>query len=153
MTLKQQIESDLKTALLGGDKATATILRSLKGVILNVEIAEGKREAGLSDDEITEILVRESKKRREAADLYSSAGDFQRAEAENTEIDVINKYLPSQLSDTELREIIDKTINSTGVNDMKQIGLVIKGVRESVGSTASSDRIAKMSRDALAGKQ
>lgn len=153
MSLKQQIESDLKTALLGGDKITATILRSLKGVILNAEIAAGKREPGLSDDEITEILTKENKKRREAADLYSSAGDSQRTEAENAEIGIISNYLPPQLSDAELKEIIDNTIDNMNINDMKQIGLVIKGVREVVGSTASSDRIAGLSRDVLAGKQ
>src|SRR5579884_2969769 len=76
--LEQQIEQDLKAALLAGDKTKATTLRGLKAVLLNVKVATGKRETGLSDEEVLVQLSKQSKQRQESADLYLSAGDKDR---------------------------------------------------------------------------
>ncbi len=85
MGLKQQIDADLKTAMLAGDKVLVTTLRGLKSVILNVEVAEGSRETGLADDKIISLLQKEAKKRQESADLYLQGGSVERQQAELAE--------------------------------------------------------------------
>jgi len=89
MGLKQQIEDDLKTAMLAGDKTLVTTLRGLKSAILNIEVAKGARETGLPDSEITDILAKEAKKRKESADMYVQGASQERAEAELQEKTVI----------------------------------------------------------------
>ena len=86
MALKQRIQDDLKAALLGGDRFVTETLRTLKAAILNEEVAAGKRDEGLDDDEIEKIIAKEVKKRNEAAALYDknmrqySAADERREE-------------------------------------------------------------------------
>src|SRR6185436_15726373 len=102
MSLKQQIDADIKQAMLGGDKVLTTTLRGLKSAILYVEVAKNKREEGLTDDEITEVLSKEAKKRQESADLYVQGGNQVKADEELVEKIVIEKYLPAQISEDEL---------------------------------------------------
>ena len=70
MTLKERINDEMKAALLGGNRFVGETLRNLRAAILDVEVAEGKREAGLSDEEIEKVIAREVKKRNESARLY-----------------------------------------------------------------------------------
>jgi uncharacterized protein YqeY len=72
---KQQIDADLKTAMLAGDKTLVTTLRGLKSAILYVEVAENAREKGLPEDAVVAILQKEAKKRQESADLYLQGGN------------------------------------------------------------------------------
>src|SRR3954462_11571922 len=103
MSLKQQIDRDIKTAMLAGQKTLVTTLRGLKSTILYAEVAKGSREEGLSDPEAIELLAKEAKKRQESADLYKQGGSPERAEAELTEKQVIEQYLPKQLTEDELQ--------------------------------------------------
>src|SRR5437879_2903064 len=94
MSLKQQIDKDIKTEMLAGEKTLVTTLRGLKSVILYAEVATGSRDKGLSDQEIVELLAKEAKKRQESAELYQKGGSQDRAEAELAEKQVIERYLP-----------------------------------------------------------
>src|SRR5580658_6667691 len=98
-SIEERIEKDLKTALLSGDELRVTTLRGLKSTLLNAKVATGKRSTGLSDDEVTSLLVKEAKKCRESANLYRQGGDNNRAERELAEKNVIETYLPAQLSE------------------------------------------------------
>jgi uncharacterized protein len=89
MTIKEQIDRDLKAAMLGGDKVLTTTLRGLKSAILYAEVASNQREAGLPDNEIVNLLGKEAKKRQESADLYRQGGNNEKAEAELAEKSVI----------------------------------------------------------------
>ncbi len=109
--LKQRIDQELKQALLGGNKTLATTLRGLKSVILYAEVAKGARDKGLSDEEILTLFAKESKKRQESADLYVRGGNQEKADAELEEKQVIDAYLPKQLSDDELYAAVDGAIN------------------------------------------
>src|SRR5438270_12084079 len=103
--LEGRLEQDLKTALLAKDSQKVTTLRGLKSALLNVKIAEGKRDSGLTDEEIEKVLAKESKKRQESADLYKQGGDETRATAELEEKAIIDAYLPEQMSETEVAAI------------------------------------------------
>lgn len=142
MSLKQQIDQELKQAMLAGDKTLTSTLRGLKSAILYVEVAKGSREQGLSDPEIIDVLTKESKKRQESADLYAQGGNNERQQAELTEKEVIDKYLPAQLSDDELSVLVDDVIKQLGIDSMKDMGKVIGAVKQKAGAGADGGRIA-----------
>lgn len=147
--LKQRLDQDLKRALLAGDKTLATTLRGLKSAILYVEVAQGVRDTGLPDDEIITLLTKEAKKRQESADLYQQGGSAERADAELAEKKVIEGYLPQQLSDDELRAIVDSVVADTQASSMQDMGKVIAGVKAKAGPAADGARIATMVKESL----
>ena len=150
MNLKQQLEADLKTAMLAGDKTLVTTLRGLKSAILNVEVAKGLREQGLSDDEVIEVLTKQSKQRQESADMYVQGGIQEKADAELVEKAVIEKYLPAQVSEEELNTAIDKVIAETGASGMQAMGQVIGTVKQQFGASADGSIIARLVKEKLA---
>jgi uncharacterized protein YqeY len=147
--LKQQLEQDLKQALLAGNKELVTTLRGLKSVILYAEVAKGAREEGLPDEEILGLFAKEAKKRQESADLYKQGGDETRAAAELEEKRVIQGYLPKQLSDDELVTIIDDTIAELDATGPQAMGQVIGQVKQKAANQADGARIAQLVKQRL----
>lgn len=147
--LKQQLEQDVKKALLAGDKELATTLRSLKSVILYAEVAKGVREEGLGDEEIMALFSKEAKKRQESADLYRQGGDESRAAAELAEKAVIEAYLPKQLNDEELAAIVDEVVTELGVSGPQAMGQVIGQVKQKSANQADGARIAQLVKQRL----
>jgi uncharacterized protein YqeY len=96
--MQDQIDKDLKTALLAGDKAKVETLRGLKNALQYEAVAIGSKDRSLTDEQIQKVLAREAKKRQEAADLYKQGGNQPRADAELAEKAIIDGYLPEQLS-------------------------------------------------------
>lgn len=150
MSIKEQIEIDLKTAMLAGDKPVVTVLRGLKGAILNVEIAKNAREQGLPEEEVLAILTKQAKQRQESADMYVQGNSPERATAELAEKVIIEKYLPQQMGDDELTAIIEKVIASTGANGPQAMGQVIGAVKAQTAGTADGGRIAALVKEKLA---
>ena len=91
--LKDKIDSDLKTAMLSGDKTRVEILKMLKTAILYKEVELNLREEGLSDEQTIDVLSKEAKKRLDAADMYEKAGNNEKAQAERDEQLVVSEYL------------------------------------------------------------
>jgi uncharacterized protein YqeY len=149
MDIKSQLEKDLKTAMLAGENDKVTTLRGLKSALQYVEVAEGLREQGLSQQQALDVLAKEAKKRQEAADIYVKGGDQTRAQAELAEKAIIQQYLPVQLSDLELAQLVDQAITSSGATDAKAMGQIIGVVKAKAGSQADGSRIAKMVREKL----
>lgn len=147
--LKQQIEQDLKAALLAGEKDRATTLRGLKSVILYAEVAQGIRDTGLPDDEIIALFAKEAKKRQESADLYTKGGASERAAAELSEKQIIEAYLPKQLSDDELVKIIDEAIAGVETTGFAAMGQVIGQVKQKTAGQADGARIAQLVKERL----
>lgn len=148
MSLKQQIEQDLKQAMLAGNKTLVTTLRGIKSSLLNEEVAKGLREKGLPDEEIVVLLAKEAKKRQESADLYIQGGYREKAEAELTEKKVIEGYLPEQMSEEELAKLVDATIASLG-SDASKLGQIIGSVKQKAGAGADGAVIARLVRERL----
>jgi len=143
MSIKEKLDADLKTALLGGDKILATTLRGLKSAILNVEIAKGSRATGgLSDAEIIELFGKEAKKRQESAELYVQGGNQEKADAELAERAVIEQYLPAQISDEELQVVVNEVASEFDELTNAQMGQIIGKVKAKVGASADGGRIA-----------
>ncbi|HVS59000.1 MAG TPA: GatB/YqeY domain-containing protein [Candidatus Saccharimonadales bacterium] len=147
--LEQRIEQDLKAALLSGNRDQATLLRGLKSALLYAKVAAGKRDEGLSDDEVIAVLSKEAKKRQESADLYAKGGDQSRASAELAEKKIIETYLPAQLSEDELKKIIDETVAQLGALDVNALGQVIGAVKAKTAGTADGAVIARLTKERL----
>jgi uncharacterized protein YqeY len=147
--LEQKLEQDIKAALLSGDKTRATTLRGLKAVLLNVKVAQGKRDSGLNDNEVLAVFGKEAKKRQESADLYKQGGDQQRADAELAEKAIIDAYLPAQLSEEEITRLVDEAIAQTGVSGPQGMGQVIGQVKAKAGAAADGSLIAKIAKEKL----
>ncbi|HEX8762238.1 MAG TPA: GatB/YqeY domain-containing protein [Candidatus Saccharimonadales bacterium] len=147
--LKQQIEQDLKQALLSGDKDRATTLRGLKSVILYAEVAEGIRDSGLPDDKIIALFAKEAKKRQESADFFVKGGSEERATKELAEKEIIESYLPKQLSDEGLWAIVDAAIIETEADGPGAMGKVISVVKQKVGAQADGGRVANAVKERL----
>ncbi len=150
--LKQQIEQDLKTALLAGDASRVTTLRGLKSVILYAEVAKGLREQGLPDDEIVALLSKEAKKRQESADLYAKGGSEERQSAELAEKAIIEAYLPKQLSEAELQLLVDEAITHMGADSPQAMGKIIGAVKQRTAGAADGAAIARLVKERLQAK-
>ena len=147
--LKEKLNQDLKVALLSGDKERATTLRGIKSVILYAEVAAGKREQGLEDQEILVLFAKEVKKRQESADLYEKGGKPELAAKELAEKALIEQYLPAQMSDEELNKIIDTVLAGFPERTPQIMGQVIGRVKAEAQGSADGTRIAHMVKERL----
>ncbi|MFD7073532.1 GatB/YqeY domain-containing protein [Nocardioides sp. NPDC059952] len=121
-TLKDQLRTDLTSAMKARDKHRAGTLRMVMASITEAEVA-GKEAKELTDDEIITILTREAKKRREAATAFADGGRAEQAEKETAEAAVITEYLPAQLSAEEISDLVSKAIAQTGAADLGMKGM------------------------------
>jgi len=149
MALKEQIQNDMKAALLSGSRFEGDTLRNLKAAILNEEVASGKRDEGLSDGEIEQIIVREVKKRRESITLYEQNGRSELADGEKKELEILEKYLPEQLSGDEIRTLVSEAIATVGADGPQMMGQVIGAVKAKAGSTVDGALVARIAKEQL----
>jgi uncharacterized protein YqeY len=149
VALKSQIDNDVKAALLGGDRFRADVLRGLKAVILNEEVAQGKRDEGLDDAIIEQLIAREVKKRLDSVQQYTDAARPELAETEAAEAKILEAYLPEQLSEEEIKAAINETITTLGVSGPQAMGQVIGAVKSRLGNAADGATIARLVKEAL----
>lgn len=142
--MKDALNADLKAAMLARNTFLTDVIKGLKAAILNQEIAEKKREKGLSDQEVEALFAREAKKRLEAAALYEQGGNSTMADKERAEYELIMKYLPEQMSEAKITELIVAAIAQTGANSVKDMGKVIGIVKAKAGNSADGSLIAKI---------
>ncbi len=149
MALKERISDEMKAALLGGNRFVGETLRNLKAAILNEEVAKNKRDTGLDDSEIEQVIAREVKKRTESAKVYRENGRPELAEPEEHEIEVLRTYLPKQLSEDEIREIVKAKIAAIGDVSPAAIGQVIGAVKQAAGNAADGAMVARIVKEEL----
>ncbi len=142
--LKQQIDKDIKAALLSQDQFTVNTLRGLKSAILYAEVASEKREEGLDDEAIGLVIAKEVKKRAESAELYIKGRNKEMADKELNEKALLEKYLPKQLADDEIGEIVDNVMNEMQDVTIKDMGKIIGLVKTRTGSSADGSKISEI---------
>lgn len=147
--IHDQINQDLKKALLGGDTFRVTVLRGLKSAIGYAEVASGKRDEGLSDEEVITLFQKEAKKRQESADMYAKADDQTRSEKELKEKTIISEYLPAELTEEEIVKIVNSVIEQMGTTTMASMGQVIGAVKAQAKGTADGATIARLVKERL----
>ena len=149
-TLKQTLRDDLTTAIRGRDEVRVATLRMVLAAITTEEVA-GDVARELSDDDVQAVLRREAKKRREAATAFAEGGRPERAEREQAELRVVEGYLPAQLDDAALAELVATAISDTGASGMAAMGQVMRTVQAAVAGRAEGGRVAAEVRRQLAG--
>lgn len=147
--LEQRLEQDIKAALLARDSIKATTLRGLKAVLLNAKVAAGTRDQVMDDSDVIALFSKEAKKRQESAELYRQGGNVASADAELVEKALIETYLPAQLSEAELIDVIDTTISELEATDMKAMGQVIAAVKLKTAGAADGAVTARLVKERL----
>lgn len=144
--LYQKIISELKEAMKSGDSFRTGVLRMLLSALHNKEIEKkGKGlESVLSDNEIADVLFKESKKRKEAGDIYSKAGRSDLFEKEVKELEIIKRYLPEQLGEEEIEKIVKAAIEKVGAKDAKDFGKVMAEAMKELKGRADASSISEM---------
>jgi uncharacterized protein YqeY len=138
--LKARLQADLNAAMKARDEVTTATLRMALTSVTNEEVA-GKAARELSDDEVLRVLVREAKKRREAAEAFAGAGRAELAGRERAEGEVLDRYLPAQLGEEELSDLITAAIAETGASSQRDMGAVMKIVAPQVAGRADGKRV------------
>ena len=139
--LKDRLQSDLTTAMKSRDELrTATLRMALTAV--RMEEVSGTSARELEDDEVVAVLGREAKKRREAAEAFDGGGRPDRADRERAEGEVLADYLPAQVSDDDLRDIVAAAIAETGAEGPRGIGAVMRVVSPQTAGRADGGRVA-----------
>jgi len=149
VALKEQINNDLKAALLGGNRFAGEVLRGLKAVILNEEVAKDKRDEGLDDSVIEQLIVREVKKRNESAVIYDNANRPELAADERSEAKILSVYLPKQLSEAEVDAVVRRIVSELGISGPSAMGQVIGAVKKELGNAADGTLVAQLVKSAL----
>jgi uncharacterized protein YqeY len=147
--LKERLTGDLHTAMKAREETTTSTLRMALAAVRNAEVA-GKAARELSDDEVLAVLTKEAKKRREAAEAYAEAGRDESASKERAEQEILARYLPAQLTDAELTELVKQELAAGGFSGMSSMGPAMKAVQAAVAGRAEGARVAAEVRRALA---
>jgi uncharacterized protein len=141
VTILEKVQEDVRTAMKARDRERAAALRMVVDAL--------QQDAKLGDGDEVAVLQRERKKRLEAADAYHEGGRGEQADVERGEAELIEAYLPEQLSDEELGELVTAAIAETGATEQKQMGQVMSAVMPKVGGRADGKRISQVVRDKL----
>jgi uncharacterized protein len=150
MALKEKLQNDLTEAMRARDEVRSSTIRMVLTAIKNEEVS-GKEARELSDAEVITVLSREAKKRREAAEAFEQAGAKDRSDMEKAEGVVIAEYLPVQLSESEIREMINAAIAETGATGPQQMGLVMKTIQPKIAGRADGGVVSSLVKAALSG--
>jgi len=162
--LKEQIKNDSTEALKSGDQFKLGVLRMLLAAIASKEkekrykISKQKsdateevleKESQFADEEILEAISSEIKKRRDAIALYEKGNRQELADKEKKEIEVLQKYLPKQLSPDELKKLVEESIAKTGAKEMKEMGKIMADLMPKVKGKAEGSEISKIIKEIL----
>lgn len=150
MSVRDTLRADLKEALQQKDERRSSTLRLLFAAIQNKEIEERKKEVGLADEEIIDVIKKEAKKRKDAIGEYEKANRTDRADNEKKELEILETYLPQELLDDEIIRIIQDGIREIGAVDESSYGALMKVIMSTLKGRASGDRIARLARQELA---
>ena len=142
----EKVNSDLVTAMKEQDKFTLSVLRMLKSALKNEEI---NKKSSLTDDEVLAVIKKQVKTRKDSKEEYLTYNRTDLADNLEKEIEILNKYLPEELSDDELEKIIDETIKELNPDGMKGMGLVIKTVGSKCGAAADMKKVSSIVREKL----
>ena len=148
--MQDKINQDLKAAMLAKDIRRTSVLRSIKSAFIYAKTAPGADPSGeLSDEQLLPLLAKEAKKRQESADSFQKAGQGERASDELAEKSIIEEYLPAQLSEDELKALIDGVVASLDQVTPQAMGQIIGQVKAKAGPAADGALIAKLVKERL----
>ncbi len=146
MGLKEKLLQDMKEAMKAKDKVRLSTIRMINSLIKNAEI---EKRGELTDDEIVQLLMKYAKQRRESIEMYEKGGRQDLVEKEKAELAIVESYLPKQLSEEEIRDIVKQAIEETGASSPKDLGKVMKVVMPKVRGKADGSVVNRIVREML----
>ena len=144
--LKEKLMEDLKEAMKEKQILRKNVVQMIRAAILQVE---KDKQIELDDNQILEIIAKESKKRKDSLADYEKSGRQDLIEQVKQEIEIISEYLPKQLSKEEIVEIVKEVIQETGATTIKDMGKVMKGAKEKIGAAADGKTINEVVKEVL----
>jgi hypothetical protein len=141
VTVLEQVQSDVRTAMKARDRERAAALRMVVDVL--------QQDAKLGEGDEVAVLQRERKKRVEAAEAYEGAGRAEQAKSERFEAALIEGYLPQQLSDEELGQLVAAAVKETGASEQRDMGRVMSALMPKLGGRADGKRVSAAVRERL----
>lgn len=149
MSLKQQIDSDIKSAMLAKNKEELTALRSIKSLILLAETEKGVS-AEISSETESKLLMKAAKQRKESAEIFKKEGREELAQKELLELEVISRYLPKQMSEDEITIEVKKIIEQVGAKGPQDMGKVMGTATKQLAGKADGKMISEIVKKILA---
>ncbi len=160
MNLKEKIRAEFKETFKSKDQVKLLVLKMIQSEIGNAEIAKRTKLAkageeiteekiSLNDDEVLQIISKELKKRKEAIEMYDKAGRDDLADKEKAELKVLSAYLPEQMPEGQIRELVKKAVGQSGAKDIKEIGKVMAILMPQVKGKADGALVNKIVREFL----
>ena len=150
MSLKQSILDELKSAMKQKDAERLRVLRSLKAKILEKEISERKGgEAELSDDQVVEVLMKAAKQRKESIDQFEKGGREDLADKEKAELSIIEDFLPTMMSEDEVRAEVKSQIEEMGASSMADMGKVMGTIMDRLKGKAEGSMVSRIVKEEL----
>ena len=146
MNLKEKIKNNLKDAMKSGNNITRGVLRLLSSDIKNEEIKQKKE---LADDDILKIIKRNIKNRKESIEQYRTGGRKDLAEQEEKELEILEKYMPEQISENEIRKIVIGAIKKTGTADASDFGKVMGVAMKEIGGNVDGSVVSGIVKEEL----
>jgi uncharacterized protein YqeY len=143
-----RLSTDIQAAMKSGDRTRLGTMRMLATSVRNREVELGH---DLTEEEFVEIVGREVKRRREAADAFADAGRSEQAEQERAEQEILEAFLPEQLSDEDVSAIVDEAITATGATDPKEVGKVMGHVMARHKGRVDGSTVNRLARERLGG--
>lgn len=142
----EKITKDLTEAMKAIDTFRTSVLRMLKSALKNEEI---NKKSPLTDDEVLAIIKKQVKTRKDSMNEYASYNRMDLADSLQKEIDILNEYLPEELSDEELEKIVKETITKVKAESIKQMGMVIKTISSEYGARCDMAKVSKLVKERL----
>jgi uncharacterized protein YqeY len=147
--VQEQVERDIKAAMLSGDKAKAEVLKGLKSAMQYEAVSLNSEDRKLDDKQAQKVLVKEAKKRQDTAEIYKKAGEQERAAKELAEKQIIDTYLPQQLPEEEVAKVVEEEVEKLGASSAADMGRVIGKVRGRLGASADGALIARLVKEKI----
>ena len=142
----EKITKDLTEAMKAKDTFRSSVLRMLKSALKNEEI---NKKSPLTDDEVLAIIKKQVKTRKDSMNEYASYNRMDLADSLQKEIEILNEYLPEELSDEELEKIVKETITKVKAESIKQMGMVIKTISSEYGARCDMAKVSKLVKEKL----
>ncbi|RLC36354.1 GatB/YqeY domain-containing protein [candidate division Kazan bacterium] len=147
MVLKEQISEDIKAAMKAGQSETVSVLRMLMAAFNNMEI-EKRVKGEVKEDDYVGVVKKETKKRKEAIEAYKAAGRAEAQRKEEIELEVLSKYLPEEMSESDIKKVVDEVIAERS-EDLSNLGMIIGEVVKRTQGRADGGVISKLVRERL----
>ena len=149
-TLRAKILSTITSALKEGRREEANILRFLMAQVKNREIELRKREEGLNDEEMLEVIVREVKKHKDSIAEFQKGARDDLVKKESAELEILEQYMPAQMGEDEIKEEVKKAIQESGASKLKDLGKVMNALMPRIKGKADGAMVSKLVKEALA---